>query len=81
MGDEKWHGLLDHAQCLFWTSSILVGLAHFLQHILAKHHAPAPSETILVKVLAAGKKKSMEAATQQLLDLGMQLPLPLLLCK
>ena len=70
-------GLLDRTQHLFWASSILVGLAHLLCHILAKRRVPAPSETILAKVLAAGQKKSMEAATQQLLDLGMQPPLPL----
>ena len=75
MGDEEWCGLLDRTQHLFWASSIPVGLAHLLRHNLAKHHIPAPSETILVKVLAAGQKKSMEAATQQLLDLGMQPPL------
>ena len=77
MGDEEWRGLLDCTQHLFWASSILVGLAHLLHHILAKRCTPAPSETILAKVLAMGQKKSMEAATQQLLDLGMQLPLPL----
>ena len=77
MGDEEWRGLLDHAQYLFRALSIPVGLAHLLHHILAKHRAPAPSKTILAKVLVAGQKKSMEAATQQLLDLGMQLPLPL----
>ena len=81
MGDEEWRGLLDHAQHLFWASSIPVGLAHLLHHILAKRHIPAPSETILAKVLVAGQKKSMEAATQQLLDLGMQPPLPLPPCK
>ena len=80
-GDEEWRSLLDHAQHLFWASSIPVGLAHLLRHILAEHHIPAPSETILAKVLAAGQKKSMEAATQQLLDLGMQPPLPLPPCK
>ena len=63
MADEEWHGLLDHAQYLFWASSIPVGLAHLLHHILAIHHIPAPSKTILVKVLAAGQKKSLEAAT------------------
>ena len=78
MGDEEWCGLLDRAQRLFWALSIPVGLACLLRHILAKHHVPAPSKTILAKVLAAGQKKSMEAATQQLLDLGMQPPLPLL---
>ena len=78
MGDEEWHGLLDCAQHFFQASSIPVGLAHLLRHILAKHRAPTPSETILAKVLAAGQKKSMEATTQQLLDLGMQLPLLLL---
>ena len=81
MGDEEWCGLLYHAQHLFWASSVLVGLAHLLHHILAKHCIPAPSETILAKVLVAGQKKSMEAAAQQLLDLGMQPPFPLLLCK
>ena len=78
MGDEEWCSLLDHAQHLFGASSIPVGLACLLRHILAKRHIPAPLETILLKVLAAGHKKSMEAATQKLLDLGMQpcLPLP-----
>ena len=76
-GDEEWRGLLDHAQRFFRASSILVGLAHLLRHILAEHRVPAPSETILVKVLVAGQKKSMEVATQQFLDLGMQPPLPL----
>ena len=77
-GDKEWCGLLDCAQHLFWASSILVGLAHLLRHILVKCQIPAPSEAILAKVLVAGQKKSMEAATQQLLDLGMQPPLPLL---
>ena len=81
MGDEEWRGLLDHAQHFFWASSIPVGLACLLRHILAKRSIPAPSETILVKILAAGQKKSMEAATQQLFDLGMQPPLLLLPCK
>ena len=58
-----------------------VGLAHLLRHILAERRAPAPSETILAKVLAAGQKKSMEAAIQQLVDLGMQPPLPPPPCK
>ena len=80
-GDEEWRGLLDHAQHFFWALSVLVGLAHLLCHILAEHHAPAPSETILAKVLAVGQKKSMEAAIQQLLDLGMQPPLLPLPCK
>ena len=81
MGDEEWCGLVDHAQCLFRASSIPVGLAHLLRHILAERHVPAPSKTILAKVLVVGQKKSIEAATQQLLDLGMQPPLPLLPCK
>ena len=63
MGDKEWHGLLDHAQHFFWASSIPVRLAHLLHHILAKCRIPAPSETILAKVLAAGQKKSMEATT------------------
>ena len=61
MGDKEWHSLLDHAQRLFWASSILVGLAHLLHHILAECLTPAPSETILAKVLVAGQKKSLEA--------------------
>ena len=75
-GDEEWRGLLDRAQRLFRATSVPVGLARLLRHILAERRAPAPSETILAKVLAAGQKKSMEAAIQQLVDLGMQPPLP-----
>ena len=75
MGDEEWCGLLDYTQRLFWASSIPVGLARLLHNILAECHAPVPFETILAKVLATGQKKSMEAATQQLLDLGLELPL------
>ena len=74
-GDEEWRSLLDHAQHLFWAMSIPVGLPRLLHHILAECHIPAPSETILAKDLVAGQNKSMEAATQQLLDLGMQPPL------
>ena len=77
-GDGECHSLLDCAQHLFLASSILVGVACLLRHILAKNRIPAPSETIPAKLLVAGQKKSMEAATQQLLDLGMQPPLPLL---
>ena len=62
MGDEEWHGLLDHAQCLFWALSILAGLARLLRHILAVCHIPTPSKTILAKVLAAGQNKSLKAA-------------------
>ena len=62
-GDEEWRGLLDCTKCLFRALSILVGLAHLLCHILAKCCVPAPSETILAKVLVVGQKKSMEAAT------------------
>ena len=76
MGDKEWCGLLDRAQHLFRATSVPVGLARLLRHILAEHHAPSPSETILANVLAAGQKKSMEAAIQQLVDLGMQPPLP-----
>ena len=63
MEDEEWHSLLDCAQHLFQASAILVGLAHLLHHILAIHHVAGPSKTILAKVLAAGQKKSLEAAT------------------
>ena len=76
MGDEEWRSLLDRAQHLFRATSIPVGLARLLRHILAECRAPAPSETILAKVLVTGQKKSMEAAIQQLVDLGMQPPLP-----
>ena len=75
MGDEEWRGLLDRIQRLFWATSIPVGLARLLRHILVECRIPAPSETILVKVLVAGQKKSMEATIQQLLDLGMHPPL------
>ena len=64
MGDEEWHDLLNCTQHFFWALFILVGLAHLLQHILAEHRAPAPSKTILAKVLVMGQKKSMEATTQ-----------------
>ena len=60
----------------FGPRPIPLGLARLLRHILAERCAPAPSETILAKVLATGQKKSMEAAIQQLVDLGMQPPLP-----
>ena len=63
MADEEWRGLLDCTQYLFWALSILVGLAHLLCHILAIFHVPAPSDTILAKVLVAGQKKSLEAAS------------------
>ena len=81
MGNEEWCGLLDCAQHLFWALSIPVGLAHLLHYILAVCHLPAPCKTILVKVIVMGQKKSMEAAAQQLLGLGMELPLPPPPCK
>ena len=59
MGDKEWHGLLDCTQHLFWALSIPVRVAHLLCQILAEHHGPAPSETILAKVLVAGQKKSL----------------------
>ena len=62
MAEEDWHGLLDHTQHLFRALSIPFGLAHLLHHLLAMHHAPAPSKTLLAKVLAAGQKKSLEPA-------------------
>ena len=61
MADEEWHSLLDGVQHLFQASSITVGLAHLLHHILAIHHVPGPSETILAKILTVGQKKSLEA--------------------
>ena len=66
----------------FWASSIPVGLARLLLHILAEHRIPAPSKTILAKVLAAWARRSpWRQQLQQLLDLGMQPPLPLPPCK
>ena len=77
MGDEEWRSLLDRAQRLFSGHVHPSRASPFAApHLSREHCAPAPSETILVKVLAAGQKKSMEAAIQQLLDLGMQPPLP-----
>ena len=61
MAEEDWCGLLDQAQCLFWASSIHFRLAHLLHHLLTMSHAPTPSETLLVKVLVVGQKKSLEA--------------------
>ena len=61
IAEEYWHGLLDHAQHLFWAFSIPFRLACILRHLLAMHYIPAPSETLLAKVLAAGQKKSLEA--------------------
>ena len=49
--------LLDHAQHLFWALSIPFGLARLLCHLLAMHHAPAPSKTLLAKALSVGQKK------------------------
>ena len=60
MAEEDWHGLLDHAQIFFQASSIPFRLACLLCHLLAVCHVPAPSKTLLVKVLAAGQKKSLE---------------------
>ena len=56
----------------FWTVpsiffnlfSILLRLAHLLCHLLSVCHIPAPFETLLVKVLVVGQKKSLEAACQ-----------------
>ena len=62
MAEEDWCGLLDHAQHLFRALSIPFRLAHLVCHLLAMHHSPAPSETLLVKILEAGKKKSLKAA-------------------
>ena len=72
--DEDWRGLLDLAQYLFQALSIPVRLACLLHHLLAMHHTPTPSKTILSKVLAAGQKKSLEAACQQNLDFSIELP-------
>ena len=62
MAEKDWCGLLDHAQHFFWASSIPFRLAHLLHHLLAVNHTPAPSETLLAKVLVAGQKKSLWAA-------------------
>ena len=78
--EEDWY-LLDHTQHLFWASSILFRQACLLCHLLAVLHAPAPSETLLEKVLVVGRKKCLEAACQQMQDFDMELPPPLPLCK
>ena len=77
MAEDDWHNLLDHAQHLFWASSIPLGLTRLLHHLLAVCHAPAPSKTLLAKVLVVFHKKSLEAACQQIWDFGMELPPPL----
>ena len=79
--EEDWSGLLDCTQCCFWALSILFGLARLLHHLLAVHHAPTPSETLLAKVLGAGQKKSLEATCQQIQDFRMELPPLPLPCK
>ena len=64
MAEKDWHGLLDHAQHIFQASSIPFRLTRLLCHLLAVHHAHAPSNTLLVKVLVVGQKKSLEATCQ-----------------
>ena len=81
MAEEDWFSLLDCAQYLFWALSILFRLAHLLRHLLAMHHTPALSKTLLAKVLMAGQKKSLEAAYQQIWDFGMELTPPPPPCK
>ena len=81
MAEEDWHGLLDCTQNLFRALSIPFRLARMLFHLLAMHHTPAPSKTLLAKVLAAGQWKSLEAAYQQIQDFGMELPSLTPLCK
>ena len=76
MADEDLSSLWDHAQHLFGALSIPFGLACLLRHLLAVDHAHAPSETLLMKVLVVGQKKSLEAASQQIWDFGMELPPP-----
>ena len=66
MADEDWCSILDHVQYLFWASSILFRLAHLLCHLLAVCHNPAPSKTLLVKVLVVGQNKLLEATCQQI---------------
>ena len=75
MAEEDWRSLLDHTQHLFQALPIPFGLGHLLHHLLAVRHSPAPSETILAKVLVAGQKRSLDAACQQIWDFGMELPL------
>ena len=62
MAEKDWHSLPVHGQHLLQASSIPFRLAHLLCHLLAMQHAPAPSKTILAKVLAAGQTKFLEAA-------------------
>ena len=52
--DEDWCSLLNHAQCLFQASLVLFMLAYLLGHLLAVCYIPAPSKTLLAKVLVAG---------------------------
>ena len=81
ISEEDWCGLLDHAQHLFWALSIPFRLAHLLHHLLAMCHTPDSSETLLMKVLAVGQKKSLEATCQHIHDYGMELPPPPPPCK
>ena len=79
--DENWCSLLDHTWHLFRALSILFVLAYLPLHLLVMHHAPAPSKTLLVKVLVVGQKKSLEAACYQIWDFSMELHPPPSPCK
>ena len=75
MAEEDWHGLLDHVQHLFWALSIPFGLTHLLHHLLAVYHTPAPSETLLVKVLVEAKRSPWRLHVSRSRTLAWNFPL------
>ena len=56
MLDVDEHGFLNCTQCPFRALSISYRPAHPLWHLLAVCYAPAPSDTLLAKVLVVGQK-------------------------
>ena len=54
IADEDWCHLVDYAQCLFQALSMPLELAYLLYHLLAMCYSPAPSKTLLAKVIVAG---------------------------
>ena len=74
--DEAWHGLLDRARRIFRNAAVPMATCELLRACLAQRYAKHPSEHLLAKVWAASQKHSVEAATQQLVDLGVRPPRP-----
>lgn len=74
--DEAWRGLLDRARRIFRDAAVPMATCELLRACLAQRYARHPSEHLLAKVWAVSQKHSVEAATQQLVDLGVRPPRP-----